>query len=546
MKPAPLAYKNPCKQLTEMIAEIKHHRQQQALIADLSERLRTLTQTTEMIEMILQKSMRYFNSSSAAILIDDPTSRNTRVHTAFGQFKPLEGKYLPVGRGLVSKAITQLKTYWTNNVFCDPYFMEEYEHIYHKAEAVIPLKTDQAAVGALVIGRDDPFSSWDIKNLEALTNLTANALQRAFTFEELNRSVAQLSILHEIDTLITGESHTDSIVQKVFQTAAAQFLVDIVRLYEYQENTHFSTLLADSSQPERPPESLPSTQIIGEQALINQKPLTLFNLSQVDEKHHESSQALLNNNLHWYHIIPLVSRSKTIGFLECIHHQPFYPNQNWQKFMNAFGEQLVIVFEGVGLINQLEQVNHELTTAYDKTLAGWAKALELRDHETKNHSTRVTVLSEQIARKMGVPEKELIHIRRGALLHDIGKIAIPDQILLKPGQLDPQEWALMRTHPQIGYEMLAEIEYLQPALDIPLYHHERWDGTGYPFGISGEDIPLAARIFALVDVWDALTSDRPYRAAWQKSRAYEYILSQAGKHFDPQVVKCFQQLYAHP
>jgi putative two-component system response regulator len=188
------------------------------------------------------------------------------------------------------------------------------------------------------------------------------------------------------------------------------------------------------------------------------------------------------------------------------------------------------------------QTARTLQETYDLTLRGWVKALELRDDETEAHTQRVTDLTLQLARAMGVAEDQIIHLWRGALLHDIGKLGIPDQILMKPGALTPAEQTLMRQHPVYAYEWLSPIPFLRPALDIPAYHHEKWDGSGYPYGLKGDEIPLAARIFAVVDVWDALTNDRPYRVALSRAQAREYIQKQADMHFDPSIVKVFLTL----
>ncbi len=184
----------------------------------------------------------------------------------------------------------------------------------------------------------------------------------------------------------------------------------------------------------------------------------------------------------------------------------------------------------------------ELARAYDSSLDGWSRALDLRDKETEGHTRRVTDMTLRLARAMGVPEADLVDIRRGALLHDIGKMGIPDSILLKPGPLTEEEWKVMRRHPVYAYEFLSPTPYLRPALDVPYCHHEKWDGTGYPRGLRGEGIPRAARIFAVADVWDALRSDRPYRAAWTAAKARDYIREQAGKHFDPRVVEVFLRI----
>ena len=211
---------------------------------------------------------------------------------------------------------------------------------------------------------------------------------------------------------------------------------------------------------------------------------------------------------------------------------------------------LFFILASAGLIlflqrRDLGRVDHsarELATAYERTIEGWSRALDLRDKETLGHSSRVSSQTLQLAAALGMSEEELVHVRRGSLLHDIGKMGIPDQILLKPGPLSDQEWVIMRLHPTFAHQLLEPIEYLRPALAIPYCHHEKWDGSGYPRGLKGEEIPLAARIFAVVDVWDALTSDRPYRPAWSPERALEQIRNDAGRHFDPQVVSAFLAL----
>lgn len=188
---------------------------------------------------------------------------------------------------------------------------------------------------------------------------------------------------------------------------------------------------------------------------------------------------------------------------------------------------------------KLREANAQLLKAYEATIEGLSHALDLRDRETEGHSRRVTEVTIKLAQALNFGDEEILHIRRGALLHDIGKIGIPDSILHKPASLSEEEWIIMRKHPQFAYDMLSPIEYLRPALDIPYSHHERWDGTGYPRGLKGEEIPMSARLFAIADVWDALTSNRPYRAAWTGEQALAYIREQSGKHFDPRVVDLF-------
>jgi putative nucleotidyltransferase with HDIG domain len=205
-------------------------------------------------------------------------------------------------------------------------------------------------------------------------------------------------------------------------------------------------------------------------------------------------------------------------------------------------KQAAIAIDNARLFDGLQRTNLELALAYDATIEGWSRALDMRDRETEGHTQRVTEMTIRLAASMGIDRFDQVHIRRGALLHDIGKMAIPDEILLKPGRLTPDEWTIMRQHPLHAYNMLAPIAYLKNALDIPYCHHEKWNGSGYPRGLAGEQIPLAGRIFSVVDVWDALRSDRPYRKAWSDSKTRAYIHEHAGIYFDPQVVDIFLRM----
>jgi HD-GYP domain-containing protein (c-di-GMP phosphodiesterase class II) len=240
-----------------------------------------------------------------------------------------------------------------------------------------------------------------------------------------------------------------------------------------------------------------------------------------------------------YYCVPLVAKGQLKGVMEIYFRQSFQADQEWLDFLEMLAQQTAIAINNADLLNSLQKNNIELLNAYETTLKGWVDALDMRDHETQGHTQRVTELSIQLARFMGIKDAEDVNFRRGALLHDIGKVAVPDAILNKPGPLTEEEWVIMRKHPLHAYSLLSKSNYLEAALDIPLYHHEKWDGSGYPGGLKGDAIPQAARIFAIVDVWDALTSDRPYRKAWTKKKALQYIQEQSGKHFDPQVVSAF-------
>jgi response regulator RpfG family c-di-GMP phosphodiesterase len=242
-----------------------------------------------------------------------------------------------------------------------------------------------------------------------------------------------------------------------------------------------------------------------------------------------------------YFAAPLIARGKVYGVLEVFHRTPFQPYSEWTDFLETLAGQTAIAIDNALLVENLQKANLELQQSYDATIEGWSRALDLRDRETEGHTLRVTEMAVGLARFFGLTEEKLVHARRGGLLHDIGKLGVPDDVLLKPGPLTDREWKIMRLHPQFAYEWLSKVPYLREALDIPYCHHEKWDGTGYPRGLKGESIPLISRIFALADVWDAITSDRPYRRAWSHEKAIDYIRANSGLHFDPGVVEIFMQ-----
>jgi len=243
-----------------------------------------------------------------------------------------------------------------------------------------------------------------------------------------------------------------------------------------------------------------------------------------------------------YFAAPIHVKGQFKGLLEVFHRSPLDPDREWLDYLASLAGQAGIALDNASLFEDLQSSNQELVLAYETTLEGWTHALEMRDRETKGHTLRAAEITVRLARTVGLPEEDLAHVRRGALLHDIGKMGIPDAILLKPGPLTEEEWKVMRRHPDLAYSLLSPIGYLKAALDIPYCHHERWDGTGYPRGLKGEEIPVAARVFSVVDVWDALSFERPYRNAWSKGRVLAHLREGAGAQFDPQIVSAFLNL----
>jgi HD-GYP domain-containing protein (c-di-GMP phosphodiesterase class II) len=242
-----------------------------------------------------------------------------------------------------------------------------------------------------------------------------------------------------------------------------------------------------------------------------------------------------------YYAIPLIAKGQVKGVMEIYHRAVLKPADDWFEFLATLAEQTAIAIDNASLLNDLQQTNMELTMAYDAAIESWSRALELSGRENQQHTQHVVDWTMQLARALHVEENNLNDLRRGVLLHDIGKLMIPENVLNKAGPLDDMEWEITMSHPHQAFKLLSPIKHLAAALEIPSHHHERWDGSGYPDGLRGEQIPFSARIFAVVDVYDALISARPYRPAWTAQAAREYIKEQSGKLFDPIVVNAFIQ-----
>ena len=239
---------------------------------------------------------------------------------------------------------------------------------------------------------------------------------------------------------------------------------------------------------------------------------------------------------------PLVARGQSKGVLEVFQRVRFEPGREWLNSLETLAGQAALAIDNAQLFDGLQRSNVEFSVARDMTIEAWVRALDLRNKEAEGHTQRVVDMTVRLARALKIGGMDLVHMRTGAILHDIGKLGVPETVLLKVGQLTAAEWVVMRKHPSYAYELLWPVGYLRPALDIPLGHHEKWDGTGYPHGLKGEQIPLAARLFAVVDVWDSVGSDRPYRPAWPAEKVRQHIRSLAGTHFDPRIAQVFMSL----
>ncbi len=378
-----------------------------------------------------------------------------------------------------------------------------------------------------------------------LLGSTQDITERKYAEEEISDRAGQLIALHAIDLAIIRHYDLRKILSIVLEHALAQLEADAASVLMLDSSAQTFKIAATQGFRTKH-KGNKRLRVRGEfidRIVQEQEALTILDLPKAAAKSSARSELLSEEAFVFYCGMPLTAKGKVIGVLEVFKRATFDPTQAWLDFFEALATQTAIAIENVKLIKDLQTSNTSLIKAYDETLEGWSRAMDFRDKETEGHTQRVTKMTLQLARVMGVDENNLQYMRWGALLHDIGKIGVPDAILYKQDALTPDaEQIVMRKHPEVAYEMLAPISFLRPALDIPYCHHEKWDGTGYPRGLKGEQIPLSARIFSVVDVWDALRSDRPYRKGWPDEEVYKYIIDQMGKHFDPQVAEAFLRL----
>lgn len=376
-----------------------------------------------------------------------------------------------------------------------------------------------------------------------LLTVVRDVSERSQAQEQIKRQLQRLSALRKIDNTITGSIDLNITLDVLLDQVITQLEIDAADVLLFNNLT--TTLEFSAGKGFATPALRHTNLSLGMgyagRAAIERKTIFIPDISQ-EKNGFDKSEHLKDENFVSYFGIPLIVKGEIKGVLEIFNRESIKPDEEWLEFMEMLAGQAAIAIDSATLFKSLQTSNLELIMSYDNTLEGWARALELRDHETSGHSKRVTEMTLKLAMQMGVSESDIPHIRRGVMMHDIGKMGVPDSILLKPGPLTEEEWEVMKQHPVYAYELLSPIPFLRPALDIPYSHHEKWDGSGYPQGLKGEQIPLAARIFAIVDVWDALSYERPYRDAWPKKKVHQYLKEQAGEYFDPAVVEAFLTL----
>jgi len=383
---------------------------------------------------------------------------------------------------------------------------------------------------------------WLGEGVNGFVGINIDVSERVEAEARMGEALNRLSALREIDQHILSGTDMHSLLETVTRKAVEHLRVDAAEILGYdQANFSLEILARRNLYFPLEKRQFRAHEDISKKAALERTVIFEDDFPTYLQDYPHCSE-FKESNFKVYIALPLIAKGTVRGVLELFHHEAMQPSEEWWEFAWGFANQAAIGIDNLLLFQGMERSNAELALAYELTLEGWSRALELRDQETEGHTQRVTGMTIELAKMLGMPSAEIFHLRRGALLHDIGKMGIPDTILHKPGALSEAEWAIVREHPQTALNLLSPIPYLRLALDIPYAHHERWNGSGYPRGLRGRAIPLSARIFAVADVWDALISERPYKRAQSKEEALAFLTENSGVLFDPQVVEMFTRL----
>ncbi len=531
-----------------LYGETLHRLNELEAVSRISTALRSAHLVEDMLPILLDETLQVLGSDTGEIILYDLATGKLKPAAARGWFNAVGLEPFPAREGIVGTVFSTGEVILIDEFATDPRtFDEKRDRIPHGWGGVcLPIRTMEDTIGVLCISVQAPrrMRLDEVHLLSTISEIAGNAIRRAVLHEQTERQVQRLASLRAIDTAISTILELRVTLSVLLDHIMTQLKVDAVDVLLLNANTQ--VLEHAASVGFRTGVIKHMNLFMGEglagQAICSLGLVYIPNLKMTPQDVHR--QQLTGEDFVTYLGIPLVAKGQIKGVLEVYSRSLMEPDADWRSFFETLAGQTAIAIENALLFEELQRTNLDLSLAYDATIEGWSKALDMRDKETEGHTVRVTQKTLQLARMMGVSDAALVQIRRGALLHDIGKMGIPDRILYKTGKLTDEEWEIMHCHPTFAFDMLSPISYLSQALDIPYCHHENWNGSGYPRGLKGEQIPLAARIFAVVDVWDALTSDRPYRKAWKREEVIKYIRENRARFFDPKVVDNFLQMIA--
>jgi PAS domain S-box-containing protein/putative nucleotidyltransferase with HDIG domain len=530
---------------TQLFDQIRHHTYELESIAALNEALRMTPGLAEIPKVIVRHAADILKCDFLAVMRTDPAGAYFLVETASESAAYWAGRRLPINDAWIAQILRSGKP--ARLQAGENGAAGEYADLLtgSRNSACAPMTSRGALIGMLWAGRTDrqpdgPFGEEDLRLFGLIAEVSGNALQRAALYEQTEQRLRRLSALRAVDMAISASIDLRVTLSVLLDQATAQLGVDaaairLLNLHSQSLGFHAGRGIQSAEIPQT---ALPLGQGPAGSAALEHRVVVVSPLADSDNPYARLLRKS-DDRFASYFVAPLLAKGRIKGVLELFHRSEFHPDDEWIDYLETMATQAAIAIDNAGMFEDVQKTNIDLVAAYDATIEGWSRALELRDRETQGHTLRVTDITIRLARKLGMKEEELVHVRRGALMHDIGKMAIPDTLLQKPDPLTADERTIMRRHPLFAYEMLYPIAYLRPALDIPYCHHEKWDGTGYPRGLLKDQIPLAARAFAIIDVWDALRSNRPYRAGWPEDKVRAYLRDQSGKYFDPEIVDAF-------
>jgi len=525
--------------------EAQNRLKEMETINRVSTSLRLTQSQTDMLDILINETLKLLDTENGSVWLYDHSNNTLVQRAARGIAVNTKYRRIPAGEGIVGKVFQSGEVYISTDLKNDPLlFKGNLDNIISGNSGMcIPIQSTAGVLGALTLQMESDRQIARYVNLViTLAEITGNSIHRAELFEQSQDQVHKLTTLRDVDSAIASSTDLRVTLNILTDHTLKHLKVDAVDILIYhselQSLTYLTSAGFNSPSPFRPTIRI-SDGLAGQVVMKGRIDFVndLQNRSEV-----QRDPVLAREKFVSYVGVPLVVKGQIKGVFEIFNRTPLSPSDEWVQFLQTLAGQAAIAIDNSQLFDNLQRSNQELTQAYDTTLEGWARALELRDRETEGHTRRVTELTTRLARYMGISEEGLVNMYRGVLLHDIGKMGVPDQILRKTGPLTDVEWVEMRQHPQYAYDLLSPIPYLRPALDIPYCHHEHWDGSGYPRGLKGEQIPLSARIFSIVDIWDALLSDRPYRKAWDRKRVIDYLKEISGQTLDPDVVTAFLQM----
>lgn len=501
--------------------------------------------TQGMAQAIVDTVWQEFGQSNCSLVLVQEDSQDLLRLMVSGPFADQlnRGKLTLHGPGLLPKAIRTGQVINVPDVSLSPDYVANWPAA--RSELTIPLKIGSGVIGAIDLQSKElnAFNASDEHLMTIFAERAALALSNARLYEQTMRSLQRLTAFRTIDQAISSSMDLRVTMNILLDQVITQLGVDAAAILLYNSDSQVLEYAAVRGFRSRRIERsrLRLSEGNAGRVALERRPIQMIVLPEMAETV-TRLQPFVGEQFVSYYGLPLIAKGQLRGVLEILHRSVITPDQDWLDFLETLARQAAIALDSVASFENLQRSNSELTLAYDAAIEGWSQALELRYSFQKDHAQRTAEMTVRLGRAMKVSEAELVHARRGALLHDIGEIAILDSILNKKGALTEEEWKIVRQHPVYAFDLLSPMRYLQLAADIPHCHHERWDGQGYPRGITGEQIPLLARIFAVADTWDALRSARPHRPAWTKEAARQYIREQAGKCFDPSIVETFLTL----